>query len=252
MSTEPLEEIDLGAAFDARPLAQPQPLGDELARITERLQRAARSPEHLAEVARREADLARVRRRALAATATALELPAHEDLRAVAYDDDPRETAALRAVRAALTWRNGRRVGQVLVLTGPPGTGKSSACAWVVLRAETGALWTAAPDVLATPRNGFSENTYRWERWQSVPLLVVDDLGTETGDAESLATLLAVRFDRGLLTLASTNLDARDFASRYLAGPAGARLSDRLRGQRDAGLRWIATTGTESLRGGPR
>lgn len=202
----------------------------------------------------READevLARRRRedeaRWRAARATAIGLPGHEGLRLVALDDRPPETPALVAIRAAATWRARRPVGQVTILGGPPGTGKSTSAAWMLLRRGGGCLWVDAHELGTTPDNGYSDNREVWRRWSRASTLVVDDAGLEGGEAEALAGLLCRRHDAGLWTIVTTNLGADAFAARYLAGAAGSRLSDRLAGQRARGLSAFVDTGSVSLR----
>lgn len=222
-----------------------------------RLKALAADPEHRRRLERlAAADRARAAR-ALASLAEARDVPGDDDLRAVALADDPPETAALGAFRAAVEWRRGRRCGCVAVVGGPRGTGKSCALAWVLLRSEASALYLQSPEVTATPRNGFSENELRWQRWLTVPLLGLDDLGTEAGDPELVAALLWQRYDRGLRTLATTNLTRAAVAERYLRGEIGARLADRLvyaQGNAVAGavgpggLPWYAAVAGASLR----
>ena len=108
-----------------------------------------RSAQHATEAARRRAEREGLYRE----RARALGLPAHGPTLAAAISDAPRETPALVAVRAALAWRARRTVGQVLILAGPPGTGKSTAAAWAILRrgsepgtASTSSSRTARPN----------------------------------------------------------------------------------------------------------
>lgn len=225
-----------------------------------RLRAQVATPEHRARLERHEAARRAQAARALASLAEARDVPGDDDLRAVALADEPPETPALAAFRAAVEWRRGRRCGCVAVVGGPRGTGKSCALAWVVVRSEVTALFLQAPEVTACPRNGFSESEARWQRWLSVPLLGLDDLGTETGDPEAITALLWQRYDRGLRTLVTTNL-GRDgdegVAGRYLRRPHGQRLVDRLvnaQGNATAGavgpggLAWYTAVAGASLR----
>jgi len=202
----------------------PVALGDLLARV----QLAAARPEREEELRARVALAERRRRTALRTAANLLGVPEEEDLRAVALDDAAPETPAMRAVREALAWRGTQRRGCVLVVGGERGAGKSAALAHAVIRCESSALFVPAVTIGATPRNGYSENAHAWDRWLSVSVLAVDDVGTEGGDPEALAALLWQRYDAGRATVVSTNLSRDDFAARYLRGEIGARVADRL------------------------
>ena len=219
-------DLDVASEPEAPRAPGPDPvaLGDLLARV----QLAAARPEREEELRQRAALADRRRRTALRTTANLLGVPEDEDLRAVALDDAAPETPAMRAVREALAWRGTQRRGLVCVVGGERGTGKSAALAHAVIRCEASALFVAAVTVGATPRNGYSENAHAWDRWLSVSVLAVDDVGTEGGDPEALAALLWQRYDAGKATLASTNLARVDFAERYLSGQIGARVADRL------------------------
>lgn len=182
-----------------------------------------------------------------------VKVPEDEDLRAVALEAFPSPTPALDAFRAALAWRDGRRCGCVAMVGGSRGLGKSSALAWALLTSNSSALYVPASEIGATPRNGFSTNEERWEEWLTVHLLGVDDLGLEAGDPEAVAALFCRRFDRGLRTFVTTNLDRSAVAERYFRGGNGPRLADRLInaqgcGGGDDGLPWYITLTGESLR----
>lgn len=213
--------------------------------VVERLR--ALPPPDPAEVQRAEARRQRERVRAERERADALGIPGNAELRAVVFAERPRMTAALSAVEEALVWRARRRVGQVLVLGGPPGTGKSTAVARALYQRGRG-VWVAATDLAARPRNAFSENERAWELWLGAVTLVVDDLGLEPGDPNAVAGLLSRRFDAGLLTLCTTNMTQETFAHRYLGGALGDRLADRLLGQKDRGCNTYRETGSKSLR----
>jgi DNA replication protein DnaC len=192
------------------------------------VQLAAARPEREEELRARVALAERRRRTSLRTTANLLGVPEDEDLRAVALDDAAPETPAMRAVREALAWRGTQRRGCVLVVGGERGAGKSAALAHALVRCESSALFVPAVTIGATPRNGYSENAHAWDRWLSVSVLAVDDVGTEGGDPEALAALLWQRYDAGRATLASTNLARSEFVERYLTGQIGARVADRL------------------------
>lgn len=208
-----------------------------------------------------EAHRRRARVDELRARAIRIEVPEDEDVREVVLDDAAPETLALAALRAAVSWREGRRRGCVRVVGGPMGVGKTAALGHVLVRVEERARFVEAVTIGETPPNGYSANAAAWERWLTVPVLGVDDLGTEradTGDGEAIAKLLWRRYNRGLLTLVTTNLSRKPLAERYLAGAVGVRLADRLvnaQGRADAdgrpgpgGLGWYVAAPGESLR----
>jgi DNA replication protein DnaC len=199
-------------------------LGDILGRV----QVVAAAPERAEVLQARLRELRARRREGLRATCNTLGVPEDEDMREVVLDDDAAATQALAAVRSALAWRGDARRGLVLVLGGERGLGKSAAMGWALARHEGSALWVDAADVGATPRNGYSDNAHAWERWLSVQLLALDDLGTEKGDPEDLVGLLAQRYNRGRATIVSTNLSRAQIAERYLSSDIGRRLADRL------------------------
>ena len=174
-------------------------------------------------------------------------VPRSAQLREVALEASPRRTLALEALVLSLQWRGQRRVGQVTVLGGPPGGGKSCAAARMLLHRR--GLWLAAQEVALVPQNGYSENSERWRRWVEASTLVLDDLGTERADPEDIADLLCRRFNDGLWTIATTNLSKDAFGDRYLRCGAGMRLADRLRGQAEEGCPAYREADRKSLRG---
>jgi DNA replication protein DnaC len=142
-----------------------------------------------------------------------------------------RETAALKIVRE---W--GMR--GFLVLTGPPGTGKSFAAACAVrkflesrilpdrldraarksaetVRALKSVMWYGA-DEIAGDKTAAS-------RARDRPLVVIDDLGGEGGTFErqnAIRGIISKRYDSKLSTVVTTGLtmpDIRDRYGRYIA-----------------------------------
>ena len=184
----PLDD-DADVASEPEAPRAPGPDPVALGDLLARVQLAAARPEREEELRQRLALADRRRRTALRTTANLLGVPEDEDLRTVALDDAAPETPAL---------------------------------------VESSALFVAATTVGATPRNGYSENTHAWDRWLSVSVLALDDVGTEGGDPEAMAALLWQRYDAGRATLVSTNLHREAFADRYLAGEIGKRVVDRL------------------------
>jgi DNA replication protein DnaC len=184
--------------------------------------------------------------------ADAAHLPDEAGLRGVALDDEPTPTEALAAFREAMVWRGPRRYGRgarglVRLVAGPPGTGKSCALAWVTMR--HGGVYATAAAIVATPRNGWSANEEKWERWLAVDLLAIDEVGCERGDPAAIVYLLGERYNQGRATLLAGNLKRVEFQQRY----ADERLADRLvngqgHGGAATGLAWYVGVKGESLR----
>lgn len=114
--------------------------------------------------------------------------------------------------------------GVLLVLSGPPGVGKSLAAAAALIR-SAGGLWVDAPGLATPPMDG--ETTDR--RMREAALLVLDDCGLEhspSGYAASrICGVLDAREAELRPTIVTTNLTSSEFGDRY-----GARLASRLNG----------------------
>jgi len=126
-------------------------------------------------------------------------------------------TEALEAVRA--------RFGDVLVLMGGIGTGKTlAACWWAAKAMHEGAGFMTAAELARWPRYEMAA----MDRLLGAAALVVDDLGTEYMDDKG--NFLAV-FDEFVntrcanmrKTVITTNLTPKTFRERY-----GARITDRI------------------------
>ena len=260
LEREHAARVEAARIHHAREAQLPVPgaLAASLSDVLAGLRVAVVDPAHEARVqAERRAREAR-ERRALRALADARDLPPDELLRAVALDQSPEATSAMRLAREVDAWRGRRRLGALRVLSGVPGVGKSAALAWCCMWDRPGearereALWLHASAL--APRTGWSESAVLWERWQRVPLLCVDDLGVETCDPAVVQGLLLTRWDAGLVTLASTNAMWPEWSARYLGGSAGDRLRDRLKSAQwhdgaPSGLRAFVTAEGSSLRG---
>jgi DNA replication protein DnaC len=150
---------------------------------------------------------------------------------------------------------------RILVVAGPPGTGKSAAAAHGLMNAKTAnqivryydqrdathgeAVLSGAPlDAHWIQARVFWTKVFEralWDHAERVSVLVVDDLGAEPEDQRVtplISSLLCQRVDMGLKTLVTTNMDPGMFGRRY-----GPRLVDRLEGEA-----WFGSSGP-SLRG---
>lgn len=240
------------------PIPPPQPFAVALAEATKRL--VARTP---AELAEREFDLrverARHEREHVALACRTRGVPADANVRRAVLADHTALTKPLQTILAALTWRSehrlptGERPGLVVVLAGGNGSGKTVGCSWVVARSETSALLLTANDLGQYPDTDWGAYVEVRERWASVGLLVIDDVGAERSEkaakrvVERCGPLLLGRYDAGLATFLTTNRPAEEFTDGYLSteetvigGPRGelhgsARLASRLEDAQDGG-----------------
>lgn len=129
-----------------------------------------------------------------------------------------------------------------LVLTGPVGTGKTHQAYGALRRiAEAGPrhfemIATTAPDLygLLRPHGSDKGTEYELKRLMRVPLLLLDDLGTEKlseWTEEATYRLLNERYNECLPLIVTTNLPIRTPAgsdSPDLVGRLGDRLASRL------------------------
>jgi DNA replication protein DnaC len=232
-----------------------QPLTDIhnpfLARLAKR-QNAFETPEQHAirapQKAEYQAQRARIQQEQLLMGASQRSVPKQRALMEIVLADSPAITDSLAHFQNALRWRASQTTTRgsepvVRAVSGAPGTGKSCALARVVTRHPRTAVFVDARILSTTLRNGWSHNEAQWQTWLEVDLLGLDDLGAEYGDATVISTLLEQRYNAGLATLMTTNLQQAEFAKRYTDG----RLVDRLiNGQADCA--WFATTKGSSLR----
>lgn len=117
----------------------------------------------------------------------------------------PGSEAAARAVEAFLAARDAR----TLLLLGPTGRGKSFASTWPL--AGTSGAWLSASDVRVGGWDDLRPKAV------AARLLVIDDLGREATEwaARELADVLELRHNRGLRTIATSNLLEDKLAARY-------------------------------------
>lgn len=152
---------------------------------------------------------------------------AHLDMLYAKAPDWP-DLEMTRACKAVRAWdeRGGRYWS--LVLHGKARRGKSLAAAWWAVQSRAPAAlagtWTSAEDYVQLMRGDRS----RAARTAGSLFLVIDDLGVEYLDAggfalHAISRLICTRWDAGLRTLVTTNLDPRGIAGRY-----GDRVAGRL------------------------
>ena len=139
--------------------------------------------------------------------------------------DAPDETAAMVHARGFLTAPSAG--ARFLTLAGPKGRGKTFALAWAV--AKAGGRYFEAQELVQLS----TFDRLLWDDMVAAPILALDELGAEQGNASFDANLYSVlnqRFRRERKTLLATNLTAADFRQRYLNRDGGLdRLEERLR-----------------------
>lgn len=153
-----------------------------------------------------------------------------ESIREIAQGEAPHRSAwaihRLRntdAVRATKRWCAGYE--WCLLLSGPPGVGKTVAAAYAAMR-EGGILrWLTASKLMRVPQY----DQAAWSELEWADLVVLDDLGTEFQDKSGamqlrVDSLIDDRYSRESRLVITTNLNTAEFKSRY-----GERVADRIR-----------------------
>jgi len=113
-----------------------------------------------------------------------------------------------------------------LLLLGPTGTGKthlSTAIAREIIKNGFSVLYDSVENILVTFENdrfksGYAPSEPKGDKYLECDLLIMDDLGTEFNNqfsATSLYNIINTRQNKGLATIISTNLTAKELASRY-------------------------------------
>jgi DNA replication protein DnaC len=157
----------------------------------------------------------------------------------------PKPTAAIRGVNM---WNHDRQC--FLLLHGEHGTGKSFAAAYalyVIARSKLLSKWRY-PSSWGGLLNAMWVSAYRvttkdelYETARGVPILVIDDLGSEenTSRAKSrLTEIVAERYNHRRSTVLTTNADSLELEKIY-----GDRMADRV-----IGAGYTVHCGGESLR----
>ena len=178
------------------------------------------------------------------ANVVTVETPVRPGLNSIAYINHP-DLQLTDALVAAQKLKECKESPAILVLSGGVGCGKSQAAAWYCVRAK--GLWADAFEMMMKPQNGWSTNEEAWNEWLMEPVLVIDDFGAFPG-AEStglkIGALLMARWNAGRVTIITTNLGMKDFASAVF-GTAIERLADRLR---ENPIPWFQPCLNKSLR----
>ena len=116
--------------------------------------------------------------------------------------------------------------GGNLLLLGNTGTGKthiSTAIAREIITMGFSVIYDSAENIMNDYeterfRSGYGPKESKTERYVECDLLIIDDLGTEFNNQFStvcLYNLINTRRNKGLSTIISTNLSAKDLAERY-------------------------------------
>jgi DNA replication protein DnaC len=113
---------------------------------------------------------------------------------------------------------------RTLILGGPTGRGKSYVSTWIIAEWQQSSAWMAANEV----RVSDTWSALR-PKVETTKLLVIDDLGRESTDwaGREIADVIELRHNRGLRTVATTNLTRDQVFARY-----GERLASRLNDSR--------------------
>lgn len=129
-------------------------------------------------------------------------------------------------LKKALEWKEG-----ALILSGPPGCGKTYALACVARQIQesgeaTPQVWDAAALANHLKFSEIEDRLPLIRRLKKCSVLIVDDMGAEAKSefiSSAWDEIMNARYSNGLRFLAATNLAWTDFKARY-----SARILDRL------------------------
>jgi DNA replication protein DnaC len=201
---------------DPKPIAEDLP--SLIAQITERAEKAGHFDRvEQAAVQERSTDAVARRDRELSALESR-GIPTRYAGRVV--DGDPLPTKALACAQSFALDRK-----TLLVLSGPPGCGKTFAAAWLVANSEKSSLFFHISQLLRV--SPYSSSDMR--PIETAALLVLDDVGSEYADKNGmllfvLDSLIEVRSSHLRKTVLTTNIPLADFMQRY-----SGRITDRVR-----------------------
>ena len=145
------------------------------------------------------------------------------------YKDSPENFERMKAVfEKAKTFAEefGRVKGKNLLMIGNTGTGKthiSTSIAKVVIEKGYDVLYDSVSNIISAFeddkfRGGYSSGEPKADKYLECDLLIVDDLGTEfltQFTVSCLYNLFTTRKNRGLSTVISTNLNAKQLLEKY-------------------------------------
>ncbi len=137
------------------------------------------------------------------------------------YERMSRNVQIARAYAAAFSKKGGN-----LLLIGTTGTGKthiSTAIAKEVISEGYDVIYDSVQNILADFetdkfKSGYSQSESLSEKYLECELLIIDDLGTEfitQFSISALYNLLNTRQNKGLSTIISTNLSAKELSGKY-------------------------------------
>ena len=141
------------------------------------------------------------------------------------------EAKAYRIIEAVAKWLTDAGVNKNLNISGSVGLGKSTILAALMDFLNRSEVRYSKTFVTANNMAKIAlESEPSWERITTVPILLLDDVGTEPYEVKEYGNvylpfteLIEQRYNRRLTTIITTNLSIEDINNRY-----GARIADRI------------------------